>query len=154
MGFPYTNRAGAAVCAEDTGYETFDHTADVGLRVWAPTLRCLFEAAGRGLVGMLFDAGAARADREMPIEASGEDPEEMLVGWLSEILLAFEVDRFVPARVEVTSMGDSVVAGQLLGEDFDRDRHKVKCGIKAVTYHDLEIAQCGGRYEVRIVFDV
>jgi SHS2 domain-containing protein len=142
------------VCPNAAGSETFEHTADLGLRVWAPTLRGLFEEAGRGLIGMLFDGEVVRPEAEMAIAASGEEPEEMLVDWLSEVLLAFELERFVSAGLIVTGFGEGAVSGRLTGESFDPARHEPKCVIKAVTYHDLEIVRNGNVFEVRIVFDV
>jgi SHS2 domain-containing protein len=136
------------------GSETFDHTADLGLRVWAPTLRGLFEEAGRGLIGMLFDAESVRPEAEMPVEAAGGEPEEMLVDWLTEVLLAFELERFVPADLVVSGFGADAISGRLVGETFDPARHEPRCVIKAVTYHDLEIVRAGDAFEVSIVFDV
>ena len=88
------------------------------------------------------------------MRAEGGAPEELLVGWLEEILFAFEVDGFVPAAARVESLGDGEVVGELRGEDLDPRRHELRHAVKAVTYHDLAIKRVAGGYEVHIVFDV
>ena len=48
----------------DSSFELFDHTADVGIRVWADTLPGLLAPAGEGLyaiIGELAVEGEARA---------------------------------------------------------------------------------------------
>ena len=111
------------------GFEVFEHTADVGLRVWGWDMCQLFSA-------------------------QGEEPEDMLVAWLEEILFAFEVERFAPSSVEIENFESGRIAGRLLGEDFDEERHLVHHLIKAVTYHNLAIERTDGGWQVRIIFDV
>ncbi|MHC5034645.1 MAG: archease [Planctomycetota bacterium] len=147
---------GTRVCGDErgSGYETFEHTADVGLKVRGATLRDLFEQAAAGFINVMFDTGTINCVRTMSISARGGDPEELLVAWLEEILFAVEADGFAPAAVRVTKLGPTEVAGELTGEDFDPERHHLSCAVKAVTYHDLKIRRTNGACEVSIVFDV
>ncbi len=140
--------------AAQAGFESFEHTADVGLRVWAPCMRELFMQAARGFIDMLFAPGDINAARELRVKADGAEPEELLVSWLEEILFAFDARGFAPAGVEINEFGDGCVVGVLRGETFDPERHEVRQPVKAVTYHDLDIRQTESGYEARIVFDV
>ncbi len=136
------------------GFESFEHTADVGLRVWGSSLTELFEQAAAGLMDLMLDTDTVDAARTMSISALAHEPEELLVAWLEEILFAFEADAFAPATARVVSLGNGEVRGELSGEDFNPRRNEVRQVIKAVTYHDLTIKKVMGTYEVRIVFDV
>lgn len=136
------------------GYETFEHTADVGLKVWGASLKELFEQAAAGFIDVMLDPRTVRPERSVSIAATGEEPEELLVGWLEEILFAFEARGFAPATAHVKSLGEGELRGELLGEDLDLQRHELRQPVKAVTYHDLTIKRRGDLYEVRIVFDV
>ena len=136
------------------GYEAFEHTADVGLRVWGGSLSELFEQAAAGFISVLVDPNSAHPGRIVNVKITGGSPEELLVGWLQEILFAFDAEGFVPKEVRVVSVGENEVTGQLLGEDLDLSRHRLRQAVKAVTYSDLAIRESDGRYEVRIVFDV
>ena len=77
------------------GFEEIDHTADVGLRVWAPGLEGLFRQAALGLAALLTDPAELGARDGMRLEVRGIDLEELLVGWLNELLYRFETERMI-----------------------------------------------------------
>ncbi len=137
-----------------SGYSTFEHTADVGLEVRGTSLTDLFEQAAAGFIDLMFDTRTIRPVRTVPIAVLAEEPEELLVGWLEEILFAFDANGFAAAEARVASLGGGEVKGHLVGEDFDPRRHEVRMAVKAVTYHNLAIGKVGESYEVKIVFDV
>jgi SHS2 domain-containing protein len=147
----------AAVHAADetgNGYETFEHTADVGLHVWAESLAGLFELAARAFAALIVDGDMVEDRETRQVSAEGDALEELLVSWLDEILYAWDAEGFAPRDVHVLEFSESRIAGEIRGEQFDRSRHTVLHSVKAVTYHGLQVVRAGGRYEVRIVFDV
>ena len=155
MPLPEADTDDMATGAEgEGGFEPFEHTADVGLRVWAPTPAELFEQAAAGLAALMFDTATVRPQRSIGIAAEGEEPEDLLVAWLGEVVFAYEVEGFVPGAAKVTALEHGRAEGRLTGEPFDPARHERRHSIKAVTYHDLEIQRTGDGYEVSIVFDV
>lgn len=135
------------------GWELLEHTADVGLRIWAPTLDELFAEGGRGLVGVMGRAGPG-ARKRMEIEVASPDLEALLVDWLSELLYVFEVKGIVPDVFDVhVSVGPWRVAGWVAGPDagaFEQDGPAVK----AVTYHLLCVEGGDGGYEARVYLDI
>jgi len=137
-----------------SGYEAFEHTADVGLEVRGRSMEDLFEQAAAGFIDLMFESDSVRPAQSIEVSAEGEEAEELLVAWLHEILFAFEAERFVTASAQVESLTQRKVTGKLRGEDFDAGRHEVRLVVKAVTYHGLEIERVGEGYQVRIVFDV
>jgi len=136
------------------GFEAFDHTADVGLRVWGQGLEDIFEQAGAGLIDLLLDPRCVRPRQRRSIEVEGAETEDLLVAWLEEILFAFDAEGFAPASVEVEWCEPGRLRGALSGERLDGKRHELRRAVKAVTYHDLEVRKTDRGYEVRIVFDV
>lgn len=139
---------------ERSGYESLDHTADLALRVWAPDTRELIEQAAAGFIGLMVDPDTVEPEREIAISATGAGPEELLVGWLNEILFAFDAQGIAPAYAEVDAVTDDEVRGRLYGQAFDPLHHEVRNVFKAVTYHDLVVKRMGDLLEVSIVFDV
>jgi SHS2 domain-containing protein len=139
---------------EWSGYETFEHTADVGLRVRARDLEELLELAAQGMAHQMLDQTGVCAKEEYAVSAEADDPEELLVDWLSELLYAFEAEHFAPARAEVRCLESGRAEGVLVGESYDPDRHEVVLNIKAVTYHDLSVERTEQGLEVRVVFDI
>ena len=142
------------VMRQQPPFEPFEHDADLGLRVRGRSFEELCANAARGMVQLMVDPAAVRPVQDVRLQAEGDDAEMLLVDWLNQILFAFEVDRFVPAQVEVTAAGAGRLQGLLRGETLDESRHETRHAIKAVTYHRLSVRKTGEGYEVSIVFDV
>ena len=81
------------------GHELVEHTADVGLHVWAPTLEAVFAEAAIGLVGVMGHGEGSPADEDVEIDAP--DLDALFVDWLSEVLFLFEARAMVPTDVRV-----------------------------------------------------
>lgn len=141
------------------GFELVAHTADIGLRAWGGTLEDLFAQAARGMVELLVDSERILQREERRVTVASGDLEEVLVGWLQEILYLYEVGHFVASEFRVARVGPDGVEAVLLGEPIDRARHTPRMDIKAATYHDLRIERIrrgegGDRFETVVIFDV
>lgn len=135
------------------GHEQIEHTADVGLRVWAPELTGLFEEAATALVAVM-GAGAGPAARTERILLDAPDLEALFVDWLSELLFLFEARDFVPSAASVRVEEEPLrLEAELSGGDR---RGFVQHGpaVKAVTYHGLEIKWTDRGYQARVYLDV
>ena len=135
-------------------YEQFDHPSDIGLRARGRSLEELFGNAALGMIELMLDPAGVEEREARQVEVKGDDAEGLLVAWLSEILYAFDAERFAAARAEVVSVGDGRVRGRLGGERFSEARHELRKAIKAVTWHNLKIKKTPTGYEVSIVLDV
>lgn len=134
-------------------FEILPHTADVAVAIYGESLAGLFANAGSALFELMFDMEAASGGEPIRIEAAADGIEELLVGWLSELLFVSEVRGIALSGFEVTvNEGDSVVgsakstptAGLVL----------TGAPIKAVTYHDLAVRRVDGVWRATVVFDV
>lgn len=135
-------------------YETFDHTADIGLRVRAGDLGSLFAEAGRGLASLLIEnADQVRPQTQHAIELEGTDTADLLVDWLRELLFLFQAEGwiFIQFDVEVTENG---LRAQARGDKFDPERHQPDFDIKAVTYHHLRLEQDPQGWIAEVIFDI
>ena len=136
------------------GWEHFEHTADVGLRVTGRDLRELLEHAADGFIELMVDPETVPEERSVDVCCTGEDAEELLVTWLEEILFRFEAERLAPARAEIVTLDGYNLQARIYGETFDERKHTVRDVLKAVTYHNLEVRRRGDRLEASIVIDV
>jgi SHS2 domain-containing protein len=134
-------------------FEILEHTADIGLRARASTREELYEALGEGLAtlqGAWFpDRGAERAVR---VEAT--DPEALLVSWLDELLYLHEAKDAVFAGIAVDHVDDTSLSGRVrMSPRGDRELEGV--GVKAATYHRVEVArEPDGAWTGRVYLDV
>ncbi|MEX0714988.1 MAG: archease [Planctomycetaceae bacterium] len=135
-------------------HETFDHTADVGLRITAATLDELFAEAGRGFLSLLVDnPEAVRPERSFELEIHGERRDDLLFDWLGELLHHFESERLLPCEfdVEVSQTG---LKATIQGEPMDASRHRMASEVKAITYHQLRVVQTDGGWEAAVIVDI
>ncbi|MBI1830494.1 MAG: archease, partial [Planctomycetes bacterium] len=101
-------------------YETFEHTADLGLRIRAADLDTLFVDAARCLFSAIVeDAGTIRPTQKVEINIAGEELEYLLFDWLRALLYHFDAEHLLFGRFEahVTEAGLTATAW---GEPLDR----------------------------------
>src|SRR3984893_10930299 len=87
-------------CSDGSGmYETFEHTADLGLRVRAADLDTLFVEAARGLfAAVVEDLATVRPERAVQVQVAGDDREYLLFDWLKALLYHCDVDHLLFSR--------------------------------------------------------
>lgn len=135
-------------------FETFEHTADLGLRIQAESLNSLFAEAGRALSSVIVEnPKEIRAAEEMPFTVKGNDPEDLLHDWLTELLFTFHVYRRLLAKfdVKIDSTGLTAVA---YGEKIDPKRHEINLEIKAITWHGLKVVQSPDGWLAEVIVDI
>lgn len=135
-------------------FETFEHTADIGLIARGRTLRALYVNAAHGLVSLIVDPRGLREAIVERITVSASNRETLLVAWLNELLYLLDDRRFLPRRCRVTSLTETTLEADLVGEAFDERRHTPRRLVKAATYHNLELTRISGEWEAQVLLDV
>ena len=135
-------------------YETFDHTADLGLRIRAADLNTLFAEAGLALVSALVeDPGTVSPARTLDIRLGPDDLDYLLFDWLKELLGRFEEERMLFCRFDV-QVGDKGLSAACHGEPFDPARHELCHEVKAITYHGLRVEPADGGWLAEVIVDI
>ena len=135
-------------------FESFEHTADIGLRVTAPNLSHLFADAGRGFFALMVDnLDDVRATRSISLELEAGDPEALMVDWLNELLFRFETESILLADFDVT-VRDHHLTATARGEPIDFARHDLHLAIKAVTYHNLRVEPTDNGWLAEVILDI
>jgi len=133
-------------------FEEISHTADVKIRVRAPTLEALFSETFKALMQVMY--GTDRSGgifKEIRIESS--DIESLLADFLSDVLFVSEVESLVFSDVDIRIDGLSLTA-ELTGEPFDPARHSGGSEVKGISYSGLAITHGAKGYKLDIIFDV
>lgn len=135
------------------GWELIEHTADVGLHVWAPDVGGLFAEAALGLVGVMGKGTGPLVHREI-VSLDAADAEALLVDWLSEVVYLFEGRGVVTRQVECeVETGPWRLRATVEGSDAGEFRESGP-GVKAVTYHRISVGPADGGWEARVYLDV
>lgn len=131
-------------------YERLEHTADIMVRCSGGTMEECFENAAYALSDQTVDASSVEGVCSFDIDVRGDDLEDRLFAYLSEILYIEDAESMALGRFTVTFDGDRVV-GKAFGEPLDPAKHHPKTEIKAVTYHMMRIDPSVP--ELTVVFD-
>jgi protein archease len=135
-------------------FEILDHTADIGILVYGEDLKSLFENAGEAFFHLITDLRKVRLRTHRKIEIGGESLERLMVDWLNELLYLHDVENLLFKRFNVESVGEAGLKAKVDGEIFQEGVHVIKTGVKAATYHQLEVLQEREGWRARIIVDL
>ena len=135
-------------------HETFDHTADMGLRIRAADLDTLFVEAAEALFGAVVeDLATVRPLQKIDVELDGEEIEFLLFDWLRELLYHFDAEHLLFGKFSV-HVTDAGLTASAWGEPLDRARHNLEHEVKAITYHGLRVEKVGDQWEAEVIVDI
>jgi SHS2 domain-containing protein len=135
-------------------YETFEHTADLGLRIRAHDEDTLFAEAGLCLFSTIVeDLSAVRPEMMVEIAVSGEEIDYLLFDWLRKLLYRFDAEHWLFSRFEV-DVGDRGLTAKAWGEKLDPERHGLGHEVKAITYHGLSVEETADGWLAEVIVDI
>ncbi len=134
-------------------FELLEHPADIGFRARGRTIPELFAACAEALLSIFLDPSRAQARQIWQISVQGSDLESLLVNWLNEVLYYVDAKRVIFARTKIQIENNQLNA-TCHGETLDFARHPSRVLVKAVTYHQLRIAESNGGWTAEVYVDV
>lgn len=141
-----------------TPIEWLDHTADRAFRATGDSIESAFCEAARAVFSLMFAVDEIRPQTEHRVEVSAPSLSNLLVEWLSELLVQKELSGLVFSQFEVAIVGNEVsgfvAEGRALGEMLDRERHHPGTEVKGVSYLGLSVSQRGEKWVAQVVVDV
>ena len=133
-------------------YELLEHTADVGVKAYGSTVAEAFEYAAEAMFDIITDSSNVASVGEYRIQLDAPDREQLLVDWLSQLLLISSVKNLVFGTFKVR-LDKNHLSAQVFGEAYDTQKHKKGVEIKAVTYHMVKVHEQKPIY-VQVLFDI
>lgn len=135
-------------------YEMFEHTADLGVRVYAPTRAGLIAPATAALYAIVGRLCPGPVIAERTVAAAGDDPALLLRDYLAEILHGLQGEQWLLTNPQVEEFSDEklVVRGQ--AASIDPDASVFEREVKAVTYHELTVRAGADGYEATFIVDI
>jgi len=102
----------------------------------------------------MTDLRTVRPREERAVSASGVDAPELVVAFLSQLLVLYDTEGFLVRTVRARALGDppTAVIASVAGERFDPARHPARAEVKAITLHDLVFDP--GRGRARVIVDL
>jgi SHS2 domain-containing protein len=139
-------------------FEFLEHTADAYIAAYGKTLEEAFENAAYATFEVMTEAEKIEPKNEDTVEVEGYDEQALLYSWLEALLIRFDTtgrlySRFKIDKIEKTKEGYRLKA-KIWGETYNPEKHKQKVGIKAITYHRMEIIKKPEKVTVRFILDI
>ena len=133
-------------------YETFDHTADIGVRVSAETLPELFADAAAGLFSLITEhEPPPEPSGSRSFSISGSDPSYLLFDWLAELLFLFDTAHLALYDFDVKFSEHGLDATASV---WPLDPTDVKREVKAITYHRLAVEEREDGWMAEYIVDI
>lgn len=161
----------------EQGYEHLDHSADVMLHSWGPSLAVALGELARSMFAYMTDIDTVVINNKdsdafgANIVATGHDLYSLIYAFLDEWLFVFHDTGFVPAVVrvsdlivavggndgEVNSRNNTFQATSVgQGERMDLGRHVQGTEVKAITYGSMKVEEGGldRRCDIWVIVDI
>ncbi len=135
-------------------FEILDHTADIGIVAYGTDAKELFSNAALALFSLITEIEGIQEKLHLDLELGSEDRDSLLVDWLNELIYCFDSKHVLFKRFDIDSLTHSALKATCYGEDFDPNKHKVKTGVKAATYHMLRLDVDGSGYRAQVILDI
>ena len=135
-------------------YELLDHTADLAVKVKGRDPKSLFENAGKALMHLMLRGKTSVSPAGFSIALSGQDLADLLVRWLGELLYLLDGEHLVVTSMKVEHLAPDRLEAVVEAVPFDPEIHEILSEIKAVTYHQAEVAEKGDHWEAKVILDI
>jgi SHS2 domain-containing protein len=140
------------------GFRFLEHTSDVIIEAWGPTLETAFVQAAEAFYETMLNLRTVEAKIEEQVTVQGHDEKELFYNWLEALLLKFDIDRMVYSRFHIkpiaNNTGPLTLQAKIKGEKYAPQKHGAKVEIKGVTYHLMRIDKQQYRTTVQILLDL
>jgi SHS2 domain-containing protein len=142
----------------DSGFRFHEHTADITIECWAPTLQEAFVEAARATFEVILDTSTVDPIHCVAVEATGIDLKELLVEWIGRLIALVDINDQFYSQFEVDEItrydGLYTLRGRAWGEDFNLGKHDTRTEVKAMTYADMSIEQSEEKTTVWFTLDL
>jgi SHS2 domain-containing protein len=139
-------------------FQFLEHRADVYVAAYGRSLEEAFQNAALATFETMTDTSKITPQLEESVEVEGFDEKALLYNWLETLLVRFETTEILYSKFKIvvlqkTNKGLKLKAN-VYGEKFNPEKHPSKVGVKAVTYHRMEIVKEPNGVTVRFVLDI
>jgi SHS2 domain-containing protein len=140
------------------GFEFLEHMADAYIAAYGKDLAEAFEDAAAAMFEVMTDIEKVSPEIEDYIEVEAADEYALLYNWLEALLVKSEIEEMLYSKFEISKITRNAdglkLKAKVWGEKFNPERHPQKVGVKAVTYHQMEIVKEPNKTTVKFILDI
>jgi len=139
-------------------FEFLEHTADLYIAAYGESIEEAFENAAYATFEGMTDLKKVQPKLEETVEVEGYDEQALLYNWLEALLVKFDITGNIFSMFKITTIKKTnntfKLKANIWGEPFNPQKHISKVGIKAITYHQMEIMKEHDLVTVKFILDI
>ncbi len=143
---------------EEKKFEFLEHMADAYVAAYGKDLAEAFENAALAMFDVMTKVEDIAPKIENYLEVKGKDEYALLYNWLEALLVKFETEEMLYSKFQVQEISRNpegfVLKARIWGEKYDPQKHVQKVGVKAVTYHRMEIIRKPEKITLKFILDI
>lgn len=139
-------------------YEFLEHMADAYIAAYGKDLAEAFESAALAMFDVMTEVEKVRAKVEDYVKVEAEDECALLYSWLEDLLVKSDTNKMLYSKFKILNLEKTTegfrLEATIWGENFNPEIHPQKVGVKAVTYHRMEILKKPANVTVKFILDI
>jgi len=148
----------AEVMDDTKRFELLEHTADAYIAAYGRDLAEAFENAAVAMFDVMTDVEKISPEVKDDVEVAAEDEYALLYSWLEALLVKFDVKGMLYSKFKVLGLNQISnvfrLRAEVWGEKYNPRKHTQKVGVKAVTYHRMEIIKKPKKVTLKFILDI
>jgi len=132
-------------------YKFIEHTADIQFQAFGKTIEESFNNSALAMTKSITD-DTIKSKIEKKITVTGHDLESLLYNFLEELLVLFDSEYFILAKVSEIKIEDFKLTAILLGDLASG--YEIHLDIKAITYNEMFIRLRNDIWTTQVTLDV
>ncbi|HLC63290.1 MAG TPA: archease [Candidatus Nanoarchaeia archaeon] len=134
-------------------YKILDHTADVMFECYGKNLNELFENSAIATTDVMVSRRSVGKNIKKEIKFENKRIDSLLFDFLEEIIYLKDAEELLFKEFKI-AIKDGKLKAVCLGEKIDREKHKLKLDVKAVTLHKFEVKQVKNKWKAVFILDI
>jgi len=143
---------------DEKSFEFLEHTADAYIAAYGKDLAEAFENAALAMFDVMTNVEKVSPEVEDYVEVEAEDEYALLYSWLEALLVKFDINEMLYSKFKILGLKETSsgfrLRAKIFGEKFNPEKHTQKVGVKAVTYHKMEIIKEPNRVKLKFILDI
>ncbi len=156
MGMDRVGAKQVATLETKSGYETFEHGADIGIRGYGESLEEAFSNAAMAMFSiMVSDLNSIRPERSVEIQCESFDLTGLLVAYLNQLLAESDINGLVFCRFSPQIDAERfVIRDAPKGGPIPHGGEALGVEVKGATFTLADVRKEGDRFYAQCVVDV
>jgi len=139
-------------------FEFLEHTADAYIAAYGKNLAEAFENAAVAMFDVMTNVEKVSPKVKDNVKVEASDECALLYSWLEALLIKFDVKKMLYSKFKISNLSKTSngfrLKAEVWGEKFNPKKHTQKVGVKAVTYHMMEIIRKPDMITLKFLLDI